>query len=83
MEFDTLRSEERFFERHGLRVSDVQQEVALSAGQLLVFDNLAVAHGRRGVRRPGELRQWVFGEEALGVDAQRWVRDRILIAFNR
>lgn len=80
-EFDSLRSEVRFFQAHSLRLDDVQIEVPLSPGELLVFDNLAVAHGRRGVRRPGELRQWVFGESRAGVARQRQLRDRVLLAF--
>lgn len=64
-EFDSLDAELRFFARHSLRVDEVQIEVPLSPGELLVFDNLAVAHGRRGSRRPGELHQWVFGESSL------------------
>jgi hypothetical protein len=81
MEFDSLRAEHRFFERHGLQVDDVEREVTLSPGDLLVFDNLAVAHGRRGIRRPGELRQWVFGERSVASDRQRQVRDAFLAAF--
>ena len=81
MEFDTLRSEVRLFERHSLRVEDVQTEIRLSPGELLVFDNLAVAHGRRGVRRPGELHQRVFGESGVRVARQHELRDRVLAAF--
>ena len=80
MEFDGLDAELRFFQGHSLRVDEVQIEVPLSPGELLVFDNLAVAHGRRGVRRPGELRQWVFGE-TLGVAGQLELRGRVLAAF--
>ncbi len=80
-EFENLRSELRFFERHSLDIEAVQVEVPLSPGELLVFDNLAVAHGRRGVRRPGELRQWVFGETGLAPAGQAEWRDRVLVAF--
>lgn len=81
MEFDSLRSEVEFFKRHALSVEDVQIEVRLSPGELLVFDNLALAHGRRGIRKPGELRQRVFGERALGRAEQRELRERVLSAF--
>lgn len=81
MEFDTLRAEVAFFERHGLDVDSVQIEIALRPGGLLVFDNLALAHGRRGTRQPGELRQRVFGDARLGPAAQRGIRDRVLNAF--
>lgn len=81
MEFDSLDAELRFFKRHSLRVDEIQIEVPLSPGEMLVFDNLVVAHGRRGARRPGELRQWVFGESSVGVPRQRELRGRVLAAF--
>jgi hypothetical protein len=81
LEFDSLRSELAFFERHGLRVEDVQVEVALRPGELLVFDNLALAHGRSGARRPGELRQRVYGRPRLSPGAQCELRDRLLRLF--
>lgn len=81
-EFDSLGSEVAFFERHGLRVPDVEVEVELRPGELLVFDNLALAHGRRGTRRPGELRQRVYGHRRLGRAAQCELRDRVLSAFD-
>jgi hypothetical protein len=81
LEFDNLGSELAFFGRHGLRVADVQAEVALRGGELLVFDNLALAHGRRGARRPGELRQRVYGHRRLSPVAQCELRDRVLALF--
>lgn len=81
-EFDSLDSELRFFERHSLHVDQAQIEIPLSQGELLVFDNLAVAHGRRGTRRPGELRQWVFGERNVGILRQRELRNQLLAAFH-
>jgi hypothetical protein len=80
-EFDSLRAELRFFEDHSLRVEDVQHEIALSPGDLLVFNNLTVAHGRRGTRHPGELRQWMFGHKGLSVTGQNELRDLVVAAF--
>jgi hypothetical protein len=82
-EFGNLRAEIAFFERHALRLQSVEIEVGLRPGELLVFDNLSLAHGRRGARRPGELRQWVFGERGLDVVGQRAVREAVLSAFER
>ena len=82
MEFDSVLSERRFLEQQGLPLDGVEVDVALSPGELLVFDNLAVAHGRRGSRRPGELHQWVFGTKAVGLAQQRRIRDRVLAAFD-
>lgn len=81
MEFDSLTTELAFFELFGLDVAAVHAEIALRPGDLLVFDNLALAHGRRGSRRPGELHQWVFGHRSLGPAAQRVLRDRFLAVF--
>jgi hypothetical protein len=80
LEFDSLLAELTFFERHSLRIDDVEISVDLQPGELLVFDNLAVAHGRRGTRKPGELRQRMFGH-TLQPAAQRKLRDGVLAAF--
>jgi hypothetical protein len=79
LEFDSLLAEQVFFERHGFRVDDVEISVDLQPGELLVFDNIAMAHGRRGTRKPGELRQRMFGYSLLPAN-QRKLRDGILSA---
>jgi hypothetical protein len=81
LEFDSLAAELAFFEHHRLRVEDVAIDVALAPGELLLFDNLALAHGRRGMRQPGELRQRVFGHKSLDPASQCELRDRVLSAF--
>ena len=83
MEFDTLAAELSFFKQLGLNVDAVEVEVPLRPGDMLVFDNLALAHGRRGSRRPGELHQRIYGHRLLPVAAQRALRDRFLAAFGR
>ena len=80
LEFDSLSAEQTFFSRYGLRIHDAEIEIPPEPGELLIFDNLAVAHGRRGTRQPGELRQRVFGQH-LQPAAQRELRDGILTAF--
>ena len=81
MEFAGLDEELTFFARHDLHVDAVTIDVRLEPGELLVFDNLALGHGRRGVRRPGELHQRVFGHRALPVAQQVELRDQLLAAF--
>lgn len=81
LEFDSMPEELGFFAQHGLAVDKVETEVPLRPGELLVFDNLALAHGRRGARQPGELHQRVFGLRGLTPAAQLEVRDRILDTF--
>jgi hypothetical protein len=80
-EFSSVAEEVEFFRRRGLAVEPVGTEVCLRPGELLVFDNLAIAHGRRGRRRPGELNQRIFGHQALTVDQLVELRERILAAF--
>ncbi len=80
-EFAELDAESVFFAGRGLDLAQAQIEIALQPGELLVFDNLRLAHGRRGVRRPGELRQVVFGHRALDRKGQAEVRDIVLRAF--
>jgi hypothetical protein len=81
MEFDTLSAELAFFQRHGLRIEDVEIDILVRPGQLFVFDNLAFAHGRRGQRQPGELHQRIFGHRRLSPADQLRVRERVLSAF--
>jgi hypothetical protein len=80
LEFDSLSSELAFFSRYGLRIDDAEIEIPLQPGELLIFDNLAVVHGRRGTRQPGELRQRVFGHR-LQPAMQSGLRDGVLTAF--
>lgn len=81
MEFDNLAAETSYFMCLGLDLDVVQVEIPVRPGDLLVFDNLAVAHGRRGSRRPGELHQRVYGHRSLSPAAQRALRDRFLAVF--
>ena len=81
LEFACLEDEYAFFAQRGLPVRAVEREVLLAPGQLLVFDNLTVAHGRRGRRQPGELHQRVFGHRALAASQQARLRDRALTAL--
>jgi hypothetical protein len=80
-EFDDADGETAFLGARGLDVAAVEVEVRLSPGDLLVFDNHAVAHGRRGRRLPGELHQRFFGVHEAGVDEQLRMRDRLLDRF--
>lgn len=80
-EFASLADERDFLSERGLRPQAVAIETHLRPGELLVFDNLALAHGRRGSRQPGELHQRIFGHRALPVEQQIRLRDRVLEAF--
>ncbi len=76
-EFASLAEERDFL--IGLGIDAPETEVVVAPGELLVFDNLAVAHGRRGARAAGELHQRVYGHRALAGPDQQVLRDRVLI----
>ncbi len=80
-EFASRADELEFFAERGLRLDAVEIERLIRPGEMLIFDNLLLAHGRRGPRRPGELNQRVFGHSALPVEQQVDIRDRVLAAF--
>jgi len=82
-EFESHAAEVEFFAERGVDLDSVQIDVRLRPGELLVFDNLALAHGRRGTRAPGELHQRAFGHPALAVEEQLRLRERFLDAFRR
>ncbi len=80
-EFASLSDELEFFVERGLRLDAVEIDVRLGPGEILIFDNLRLAHGRRGTRRPGELNQRIFGHSALVVERQLDLRAGVLAAF--
>lgn len=77
-EFATINAETRFLAARGLDADAAEIAIALSPGELLLFDNLRHAHGRRGRRLPGELHQRVFGHRALPASDQRRLFDAVL-----
>jgi hypothetical protein len=80
-EFDSAAAEAGHLAALGLDVDAVAVDVRLAPGDLLVFDNHAMAHGRRGRRLPGELHQRFFGVAAMEVDALLRLRGRLLDRF--
>jgi hypothetical protein len=82
LEFDAAEAEQRHLAALGLDVGAVAADVVLAPGDLLVFDNHAVAHGRLGRRLPGELHQRFFGVRRAGVEEQLRMRDRLLDRFS-
>ena len=80
-EFADPDEETCFLARHGLDLARAETAVKLEPGGLLIFDNLQIAHARRGSRKTEELHQLVLGYRALGRRGQLQVRARILAAF--
>jgi hypothetical protein len=80
-EFAGVDDERQFLAEHGLDLGRAVTEVKLEPGQMMIFDNLQIAHGRLGRRQARELHQLVLGYRALDTAGQLQVRKRILGAF--
>ena len=81
LEFAALAAETAFLAAHGLQLDEVVEEVLIAPGEMLIFDNLAVTHGRRGRRAAGELHQRVYGHRDLAVPDQVALRDQWLTSI--
>ncbi len=82
MEFESVSQERDHFAKRGLDLDSVEDRVLLGAGQLLLLDNLATAHGRLGVRRPLELHQLCVGFRGLDATGQSLLLRRVIQAFS-
>ena len=80
-EFAGCDEEARFLASHGLSLEAGETAIRIEPSQVLIFDNLQIAHGRRGRRATRELHQLVLGYPALGIAGQLQIRERILRAF--
>ncbi len=58
---DGLKAEQQFFSRCGIDLAAQEQRFVLAPGDLLIVDNLRVAHGRHGKRPAEELTQYLYG----------------------
>jgi len=82
MEFESVSQERNHFATRGLDLDSVEERVLLGAGQLLLLDNLATAHGRLGVRSSLELHQLCVGFRSLDVPEQSLLLRRVIEAFS-
>jgi hypothetical protein len=81
MEFASVADEREHLAARGLDLAAVERRVHVRPGELLVFDNLATAHGRAGTREPLELHQLCLGYRSLAVRDQRTLTRRVLGAL--
>jgi hypothetical protein len=81
LEFASRAEERVHLSGRGLELDGIEAQVSLQPGELLLFDNLATAHGRLGTRAPLELHQRCLGYPRLGVARQHVLLDRVLGAF--
>jgi hypothetical protein len=81
MEFESLAEERHHFAERGLDLDAAEHVVALRPGGLLIFDNLATAHGRLGRRQPLELQQLCLGYRKLDPHHQAELLARVMAQF--
>lgn len=60
-EFQSLEAERAYYASCGIVLGDIEEQVVLRPGQLLVINNVRSVHGRVGRRVPGEVCQFVVG----------------------
>jgi hypothetical protein len=82
MEFDSLEHERSFFDESGLPLTQVEEQVFLNPGEMLVVDNLRTAHGRIGRRNANELHQLFVGYASLHAEDQQLLLNRVLSVFD-
>lgn len=66
-----LRSLEReysFYQNHGLNLKNLEEQIQIEPGQMLIIDNTRVVHGRIGQRQRAELYQFMMGTDNCSVD---------------
>ncbi len=56
-----LQQEQAFFQQAGLDLPAVEQQIEILPGQMLIFDNQRVVHGRIGERKARELDNFIYG----------------------
>lgn len=54
-----------FYAKHGIDLGELEHQIALKPGQILILDNTRVIHGRIGKRRTKELCNFMWGIEKI------------------
>jgi hypothetical protein len=81
MEFDSMAQERLHLAARGLNLDEVERRILLGSGELLLLDNLAIVHGRVGIRQPLELHQLCVGFRNLAESEQAQLLRGVLEAF--
>ena len=58
---ESMKNEYEFYARKGINLGDYETFIQLKPGQVLLFDNTRVAHGRAGKRNAKEVWQIMYG----------------------
>jgi hypothetical protein len=80
-EFGSIEDESAFFKRHGIEIEAVAKSIKLQPGQLILFDNTRMVHGRVGRRKKHEIFQMSYGLKNVSEDASREFATQFLLSF--
>ncbi len=70
---ESMRNEYHFYKEKGIDLISLERHIQLQPGQVLIFDNTRVVHGRVGKRDAKEVYQFLFGiKNATQKDIQRF-----------
>ena len=58
---ESMKNEYKFYQKRGISLGKLEKHIQLKPGQLLIFDNTRVIHGRAGKRVEKEVWQMMFG----------------------
>lgn len=58
---ESMKNEYEFYKKRGIKLENLEEHIQLKPGQLLVFDNTRVIHGRAGKRKRKEVWQIMYG----------------------
>lgn len=74
-EFRTRSDEAEFYRSLGIRLEELEVEVVLRPGDLLILNNMKLVHGRCGKRRGEELHQLLYGVQDVPAETASAFRD--------
>lgn len=73
-----LAKETAFFAKHNIQLANHEKRFTLKPGDLLIVDNLRVAHGRDGKRPAEELLQFLYGVKDASREEINIIRANII-----
>lgn len=77
-EAQSLQNEYAFFKKAGYDLAAVEERVNLQPGQMIIFDNTRIGHGRLGHREAAELYQFMYGVKDLQQDDIQAIQDHFV-----
>lgn len=70
---ESMKNEYEFYAKRGINLAEFEEFIQLKPGQLLIFDNTRVTHGRAGKRQAREVWQIMYGvKDATSKDINKF-----------